>query len=126
MAELRKAVGIKAELVEDLVKKQFGAEFTSKIVWSFAKGKYIPSGLPRRVAAPQMVLGFRIGWKTIGEFTDNIGFRLELLDPSYLRQAEALVEEYNKKTDGMKLELYPFFMHWPASGRPPVPAPGKA
>jgi len=126
MAELRKAVGVKAELVEELVKKHIGAEFTSKITWSFAKGKYIPSGLPRRVAAPQKVLGFRIGWKTIAEFSDNIGFRLELWDPSCLRQAQALVEEYNTKTDGTKLELYPFFMHWPASGRPPVPAPGKA
>lgn len=125
MAELRKAVGIKAELVEEVLKKHFGAEFTSKIVWSFAKGKYIPSGLPRRVAAPQKVLGLRIGWKTIGEFSDNIGFRLELWDPSFLRQAEALVEEYNTKTDGTKLELYSFFMHWPASGRPPVPASRK-
>ena len=125
MAELRKAVGIKAELVEELVKKHFGPGFTSKITWSFAKGKYIPSTLPRRVAAPQKVLGLRIGWKTIGEFTDNIGFRLELWAPDYLRQAEALVVEYIKKTDGTKLELYPFFMHWPASGRPSVPAPRK-
>jgi len=69
MAELRKAVGIKVELVEELVKKHFGPGFTSKITWSFAKGKYIPSTLPRRVAAPQKVLGLRIGWKTIGEFT---------------------------------------------------------
>ncbi len=126
MSELRKAVGVKVELVEELVKKHFGPEFTSKIVWSFAKGKYIPSTLPRRVAAPQKVLGLHIGWKTIGEFSDNIGVRLELWDPTYLRQAEALVEEYNKKPDGTKLELYPFFMHWPASGRPPVPSPGKA
>ena len=126
MAELRKAAGVKAELVEDLVKRQFGPEFTSKIAWSFAKGKYIPSSLPRRVAAPQKVLGLRIGWKTIGEFSDNIGFRLELWDPTYLRRAEALVEEYNTKTEGTKLELCPFFMHWPASGRPPVPTPGKA
>src|SRR3989304_564132 len=125
MAELRKAAGIKAELVEELVKKYFGAEFTSKIVWSFAKGKYLPSGLPRRVAAPQKVLGLRIGWKTIGEFTDNIGFRLELWDPDYLRQAEALVVEYIKKTDGTKLNLYPFFMHRPASGGRPFPAPRK-
>ncbi len=117
MAELRKAVGVKVELVEELVKKHFGSEFTSKLAWSFARGKYIPSALPRRLAVPQKLLGLRIGWKTIGEFTDNIGFRLELWDPKSLRQAEALVEEYNKKTDGTKLELYPFFMHWPAAGR---------
>jgi hypothetical protein len=126
MAELRKAVGVKIELVEELVKKHFGPAFTAKIVWSFAKGKYIPSSLPRRVAAPQKVLGLRIGWKTIAEFSDNIGFRLELWDPSYLRQAKILTEEYNKRTDSTKLELYPFFMNWPASGRPPVPSPRKA
>jgi hypothetical protein len=126
MAELRKAVGVNVELVEELVRKHFGPEFTSKIAWSFARGRYIPSALPRRIAAPQMLFGLRIGWKTAGEFSDNIGFRLELWDPACLRQAEALVEEYNKKTDGTKLELYPSFMSWPAEGRRPVPAPGKA
>ena len=111
MAELRKAVGVKAELVEELVKKHFGPEFTSMIAWSFVKAKYIPSPLHRRLGAPQKVLGFQIGWKTLGEFSDNIGFRLELWDPTRLREAEALVEEYNKNTDGTKLELYPSFMH---------------
>lgn len=118
MAELRKAVGVKIELVEELVKRHFGPEFTSKLSWSFSRGRYFSSELPRRVAAPQKVLGLRIGWKTVGEFSDNIGFRLELWDPAYFRQAEALVAEYNSKTDATKLELYPFFMHWPASGRP--------
>ncbi len=115
MAELQKAVGVNIELVEELVKKHFGPEFTSKIAWSFSKGRYVPSALPRRLAAPQAVLGLRIGWKTLGEFSDNMGFRLELWDPARLREAEALVEEYNKKTDGTKLELYPSVMHWPAA-----------
>jgi hypothetical protein len=115
MAELQKAVGVNVELVEELVKKHFGPEFTSKIGWSFSKGRYVPSILPRRLAAPQAVLGLRIGWKTLGEFSDNMGFRLELWDPTRLREAEALVEEYNKKTDGTKLELYPSFMHWPVA-----------
>lgn len=120
MAELRKAVGVKVELVEELVRKHFGPGFTSKLAWSFAKGKYIPSELPRRIASPQKVLGLRVAWKTVGEFSDNIGFRLELWDPAYVREAGALVEEYNKKTDGTKLELYPFFMHWPAAGGRPA------
>jgi hypothetical protein len=117
MAELRKAVGVKIELVEELVKKHFGPEFTSKLAWSFVKGKYLPSSLPRRIAAPIKLFGLRIGWKTIGEFSDNIGFRLELWDPNSLRQARALVEDYNQKAEGTKLELHPFYMHWPASGR---------
>jgi hypothetical protein len=111
MAELQKAVGIEPELVEELVKKYFGPEYTSKIAWNFIKGRYVASTLPRRIAAPQKVFGLRIGWKAIGELSDNLGFRLELWDPAFLRQAEALAKEYNKKTDGMKLELHPFFMH---------------
>lgn len=120
MAELQKAVGVKPELVEELVKAHFGAEYTSLIAWNFTKGRYVPSALPRRVAAPQKLFGFRIGWRALGEFSDNLGFRLELWDPTFLRQAEALAEEYNKKTDGTKLELHPFFMHWPARGGRPA------
>ena len=117
MAEMQRAVGVKVELVEELAKKHFGAEHTSKVTWNFTKGRYVPSSLPRRIAAPHRVLGLQIGWKVIGELSDNLGFRLELWDPAFLRQAEAFVEEYNKKTDGTRLELHPFFMHWPASGR---------
>jgi len=120
MAELQKAIGVKPELVEELVKKHFGSEYTSKIAWNFTKGKYAPSTLPQRIAVPQKVFGLQIGWKALGQFSDNLGFRLELWDPTFLRQAEALVEEYNKKTDGTKLELHHFFMQWPASGRQPA------
>ena len=109
MAELQRAVGIKLELIEELVKKHFGPEYTSRITWNFTKGRYVPSTLPRRIAAPQKVFGFQIGWRVIGEFSDNLGFRLEIWDPTFLRQAEGLIEEYNKKTDETKLELHPFF-----------------
>jgi len=116
MAELEKAVGVKVELVEELVKKHFGPEYTSKVAYSFIRGRYVPSSLPRRIAASQKLFGLPIGWKVVGEFSENIGFRLELWDPSYLRQAQAMVEEYNKNADGTKLELHTFFMHWPAAG----------
>lgn len=115
MAELQRAVGVKPELIEELVKKHFGSEFTSKIAWNFTKGRYVPSTLPRRIATPQKLFGLQIGWKVLGEFSDNLGFRLELWDPAFLRQAEGLIEEYNKKTDGTKLELHPFFMHGAAA-----------
>lgn len=117
MAELLRAVRPNSDLVEELVKKHFGVVFTSKVTWDFVKGKFAPSDVPRRLATPQKVFGIQIGWKTFGEFSENIGFRLELWDATYLRQAEALVEEYNKKADGTKLELYRVSMHWPASGR---------
>ncbi len=117
MAELLRAARPNPDLVEELVKKHFGVEFTSKITWNVVKGKFTPSSVPRRLAIPQKLFGIQIGWKTFGEFSENIGFRLELWDASYLRQAEALVGEYNKKAEGTKLELYPVSMHWPASGR---------
>jgi hypothetical protein len=120
MAELRNLVGVSLnpDLIEELVQKHFGPECTSKMTWDFVKGRFAPSDLPRRIVTPQKVLGLRIGWKTLGEFTDNIGFRLELWDPVFLPQAQALVEEYNKKSEGMKLELCRTFMAWPASQRP--------
>jgi hypothetical protein len=117
MAELQKAVGVNVELVEQLVKAHFGPEFTSKLTWSLTKGRYLPSDLPRRIAAPQKLLGIRVWWKTIGEFSDNLGFRLELWDPAHLPQAQALVAAYNARTQATQMELHPFFMHWPVAGR---------
>jgi hypothetical protein len=117
MAELQKAAGLNIALVESLVKKHFGSEFTSKLAWSVLKGRYVPSDLPRRLGAPQRLFGIRLWWKTIGEFSDNIGFRLELWRPEYLRQAEALVADYTAQARETKLELYPAFMPLPAEGR---------
>jgi len=67
--------------------------------------------------APQRLLGIRLWWKTIGEFSDNIGFRLELWRPEYLRQAEAFVADYAAQARETKLDLYPAFMPLPAEGR---------
>lgn len=117
MAELQKAAGVNIVLVESLVKKHFGPEFTSKLTWSVLKGRYVPSDLPRRLGAPQRLFGIRLWWKTIGEFSDNIGFRLELWRPEYLRQAEALVADYTAQVRETTLELYPAFMPLPAEGR---------
>ncbi len=110
MAELQRAAGVNVPLVESLVKAHFGPEATAKLSWSITKGRYVPSDLPRRLALPQKLLGVRLWWKTIGEFSDNIGFRLELWRPEYLRQAEAFVAEYNARTQGTKVELSPCFM----------------
>jgi hypothetical protein len=114
MAELQKAAGVNISLVESLVKAHFGPEATAKLSWSITKGRYVPSDLPRRLALPQKLFGVRLWWKTIGEFSDNIGFRLELWRPEFLRQAEAFVAEYNAQTQGTKLELSPSFTESPA------------
>jgi hypothetical protein len=109
MAEIQKAAGANAALVESLVKKHFGPEVTSRLAWSVTKGRYRPSDQPRRLATPQRLFGIRLWWRTIGEFSDNLGFRLELWQSEYLRQAEALVADYNARASETKLELYPVF-----------------
>ncbi len=118
MAELSKATGVNVPLVERLVKKHFGPEFTSHLAWSLTKGRYVPSDLPRRIAAPQRLFGVRVWWKAIGEFSDNIGFRLELWDPAFSRQARDLVEEYNTEAPQSKLELFAGFANQAATLRP--------
>jgi hypothetical protein len=105
MAELRKAAGVDVQLVESLVKTHFGPDYTAKLSYDVIKGRYVPSDLPRRLAVPQKLFGVRLWWKTIAEFSDNIGFRLELWRPEYLSQAEALVKDYNAQTQRTKLEL---------------------
>jgi hypothetical protein len=120
MAELQKAAGVNVPLVESLVKTHFGPESTAKLSWSITKGRYVPSDLPRRLAVPQKLFGVRLWWKTIGEFSDNIGFRLELWRPEYLRQAGTLVAEYNARAQGTKMELSPCFMGSPAARRAAV------
>jgi hypothetical protein len=117
MTEPQKAAGLNTALVESLVKKHFGPEFTSKLAWSVLKGRYIPSDLPRRLGAPQRLFGIRLWWKTIGEFSDNIGFRLELWRPEYLHQAEALVADYTAQARDTGLELYPAFRPLSVEGR---------
>ncbi len=113
MAELQRAAGVNVPLLESLVKTHFGPESTAKLSWSITKGRYVPSDLPRRLALPQKLFGVRLWWKTVGEFSDNIGFRLELWRPEYLRQAGALLAEYNARTQGTKMELAPCFMGSP-------------
>jgi hypothetical protein len=115
MAELHKAVGVNVPLVESLVKTHFGPAATAKLSWSIVKGRYVASDLPRRLAVPQKLFGVRLWWKTIGEFSDNIGFRLELWMPEYLRQAEAFVTDHNAQSQGTKLELAYCFMGSPAA-----------
>jgi hypothetical protein len=64
---------------------------------------------------PQKLFGVRLWWKTIGEFSDNLGFRLELWRPEYLRQAEVFVADYNARVQGTKLALSPSFTESPAA-----------
>jgi hypothetical protein len=110
--------GVDTELLEALVRKHFGADFTSRLAWDPLRGRYVAAEQPRRLAAPQRLLGIRIGWKTVGEFSDNLGFRLEVWDPEYLARARAVAEEYNARTEGPRLRVHLCHMPWPASSQP--------
>ncbi len=120
MAKLQKAAGVDVPLVESLVKTHFGPEATAQLSWSITRGRYVRSDLPQRLAVPQKLFGVRVWWRPIGEFSDNIGFRLELWRPECLPQAEALVADYNAKTQGTKLELAHCFMGSRAARRAAV------
>jgi hypothetical protein len=120
MGEIRHVTGVNASLVERLVKTHFGPECTSRLAYDVIRGRYVPSDTPRRLAVPQRLLGIRFWWRTIGEFSDNLGCRLELWRPEYLRQAEAFVADHNRQSQGARIELYPVWASAPAS---PNPAP---
>lgn len=116
---------IDVELLEQLVKKHFGPEFTAKLTWNVLRNRYLPSDTPGRLAFPQKVFGFTLWWKAIGEFRCNLGFRLELWSAAHLPAARAVTEEFNARSQGAKLDLQPFFMHWPASPQLTSAAAGR-
>jgi hypothetical protein len=117
MAELQRAVGVNVELLEQLVKAHIGSQATCKLTWSITRGRYVRSELPRRLAVPQKLFGIPLWWTTIGEFSDNLGFRLEVWVPAYRAQVEALAAAYNAQTTGTKLEVYHPSIYWAVTDR---------
>ncbi len=110
--------GIDVERLESLVKKHFGPDFTCRMAWNVLHNRYVASDQPRRLVGPKKVFGVCIWWKTVGEFSENLGFRLEIWDPTYLRAALALAEEYNAPSEGPALSVHRCWMSWPASSVP--------
>jgi hypothetical protein len=117
MAEMQRAVGVNVELLERLVTAHINPQATCKLSWSILRGRYVRSDLPHRLAVPQTLFGIPLWWTTIGEFTDNIGFRLEIWEPSYRERAEALTTAYNAQTTSTKLELSHLNLYWPVADR---------
>ncbi len=106
------------ELLESLIRTHLGTSFTCRLAWDVQHNRYVPSDQPQRLATPASVFGIRLWWKTVGEFTQNLGFRLEVWDLAYLPAARALAREYNARTPGAKLEIHACRMPWPASSQP--------
>ncbi len=110
--------GVDVALLESLVRAHFGPDFTCLLTWDVRRGRYAASPEPRRLAAPQTLFGVRIWWKAVGQFSYNLGFRLEVWNPEDLSRARALVEEYNRRAEGPRLEAVLSPMSWPASAAP--------
>jgi hypothetical protein len=106
---------VDTELLESLVHAHFGRDYTCRLAWDVQRNRYLSSDEPRRLAVPQRLLGLRIWWKTVGEFSYNLGFRLEVWDPTHVPAAQALAEEYNRKVEGEKLSVHAYRRPWPAS-----------
>jgi hypothetical protein len=109
--------GIDVDLLESLVKRHFGREFTCRLAWNVLRGRYEASEEPRRLALPQVLFGIRIWWQTVGEFSYNLGFRLEVWSAEHLPPAQALAADYNAKVDAPKLDVRLSAMSWSASSR---------
>jgi hypothetical protein len=117
MAEMQRAVGVNVEILEQLVKAHIGPEATSKLTWSILRGRYVRSDLPCRLAVPQKLFGIPLWWTTIGAFSDNLGFRLEVWDSTYREKAEALAAAYNAQAGETKLTVHHLAVYWPVADR---------
>lgn len=117
MAEMQRAGGVNVELLEQLVKTHIGPQATCKLSWSITRGRYVRSELPHRLAVPQRLFGIPIWWTTIGEFSDNLGFRLEVWSPAFRGRAEALAAAYNAQTTGVRLDVHHLALYWPVADR---------
>jgi hypothetical protein len=117
MAEMQRAGGVNVELLEQLVKTHIGPRATCKLRWSITRGRYVRSELPHRLAVPQQLFGIPIWWTTIGEFSDNLGFRLEVWDPTHRQKAEALAAAYNAQATETTLTVHHLALYWPVADR---------
>lgn len=110
------AGAIDVEVLESLVRKHFGPDCTCRLTWDVLRNRYAASEEPRRLARPLRILGVQIGWKTLGEFSRNLGFRLEVWNLVDVPAAQALAAEYNSNTgERPPLHVHACAMPWPAS-----------
>ena len=81
-------------VIEALVKKHFGNEFTCIVTRNHARGRYVKGDRPDVIGRPRKVLVLQLGYEVIGQFRDDNGDVLEFYRDLDEEKARAFVEEY--------------------------------
>ncbi len=84
------------KLIDDLVKKHFGNEFTCFVTRNHARGRYVKGNRPDVIGRPRKVLVLQLGYEVIGQFRDENGDVLEFYLNTDEDKARAFVEEYTQ------------------------------
>lgn len=83
-------------LVEGLVKKHFGNEFTCFVTRNHARGRYVKGDNPDAIGRPRKVLTLQLGYEVIAQFKDENGHVLEVYRDTEEEKARAFAEEYKQ------------------------------
>ena len=89
---------VDTRVVEGLVKKHFGNEFTCFVTRNHARGRYVKGDSPDAIGRPRKVLALQLGYEVIAQFRDENGHVLEVYRDTEEEKARAFVEEYKKIT----------------------------
>lgn len=87
---------VDAKLIDDLVKKHFGREFTCFVTRNHARGRYVKGDSPDVIGRPRKVFALQLGYEVIGQFRHENGDVLEFYRPADEESARAFVEEYKR------------------------------
>ncbi|MFQ5803498.1 MAG: hypothetical protein ACE5JQ_11445 [Candidatus Methylomirabilales bacterium] len=81
-------------LIETLVKKHFGDDFTCFVARDFASGRYAKGERPDVIARPRKVFFLTLGYDVVGQFRGENGDVLEIYRDTDEGRALTFVEDY--------------------------------
>ncbi len=84
------------KVVEGLVKKHFGNEFTCFVTRNHARGRYVTGDNPDAIGRPRTVLTLQLGYEVIAQFRHENGNVLEVYRETEGEKAQAFAEEYKQ------------------------------
>ncbi len=92
-------------LIDGLVKKHFGDDFTCLVTRDHPSGRYVTGERPDVIGRPRKVFFLTLGYEVIGQFRDENGDVLEFYRDTDRDNARAFVEAYQKAV-GRDLRLH--------------------
>ena len=95
-------------VVEGLVKKHFGNEFTCFVTRNHARGRYVKGESPDAIGRPRKVLTLQLGYEVIAQFRHENGNVLEVYRETEREKARAFAEEYKQV---VQRDLHLHFLH---------------